>query len=122
MKTVDFDNLIDSEASLYLCTDVNCFQLGSVIFEVVEDESDGYRSAMSEVVIKKMGAAIMDCLDTVKITKDGEDIFVLKSVITDHEWLRFGTDYSDSYYPCFIFSWESFDPEGFYETLKDKIK
>ncbi|MFA6087447.1 hypothetical protein [Mucilaginibacter sp.] len=121
MRTVDFDNLVDSEATLYLCMDNNSFQLGSVVFEVIEDESDGYRSAMSEVTIVNTSAKTDNPLDTVKIHK-ADDCYLLTSTITGHVWLQFGTDYSDSYYPCFVFAWEAYDDSKFYETLKSKIK
>lgn len=36
-------------------------------------------------------------------------------------WLEFGTDYSDTYYPQFVFSWTPFSEEEFYKELRNKI-
>lgn len=56
METINFDYLVGQTASLYQCNDVNCFQLGSVIFEAIEDENDSYRSMMDGVRVVRRDA------------------------------------------------------------------
>ena len=107
-QSIDFDRLKGLTASLYFCSHLNQFQLGSVIFEVVEDENDGYRSSMSEVRIIKTDAPKNsgDLLAIVSINKkyDGTfDGYQLIDPITGHVWYEFGTSEYDDYYPCFVF-------------------
>lgn len=115
-ETIDFDTLIGQTGKLYLCADQspNTFQLGRVIFEVVEDESDGYRSMMRHVLIKSKSASVAHntVLATVLIRKAiSNDMYrtfegyELMDVNTGHAWLKFGTDNNDDYYPCFTYYW-----------------
>jgi hypothetical protein len=116
-ETIDFDTLIGDTAKLHLCVDQspNCFQLGSVVFEVIEDENDGYRSMMDKVVIKQTDARSSEntVLATVVIKNaisNGDWItdfkgYELVDVNTGHSWLRFGTNNTEDYYPSFRFDW-----------------
>ena len=118
-ETIDFDTLIGHPAKLHLCADhsPNTFQLGSVVFEVVEDENDGYRSSMDKVLIKCKDAptAGNTLLASVLIRKapstiegsyrSGFEGYELMDLNTGHTWLTFGTDQADDYYPCFTYNW-----------------
>ena len=113
-QTIDFENLNGCTASLYYNNHLYQFQLGSVIFEVVEDEDDGYRSSMREVKIIKLNAPRNpgDFISTVSIVSHNDGSFQgykLQCTTTGHEYLTFGTDNYDDYYPCFVFN---FTPLG----------
>jgi len=104
MTTINFDNLIGEKGSLYYCNQANRFQLGRLLFEVVEDEKDGYRSSMKEVKIVDDNPPTQNILDSV-IIKNSEAIEEGYDIVSEDGfvWLTFGTDRSDSYYPTFIF-------------------
>lgn len=122
LKVVDFDKLVGLKASLYYENHSNQFQLGSVLFEVIEDENDGYRSSMQEVQVvdtnhpRKDG----DYLGPVVIEKfyTGDyDGYIIRDENDGHQWLLFGTSNHDDYYPCFSFN---FTPKPTY-TPKDQL-
>lgn len=116
---VDPEKLLGCEASLMLHVgNVNEFRLGQIVFEVTENESDGYRSSMEELVIKSLGLKKPSTkLDTVTLIVENY-IYSLKSVLDNHIWLRFGTDNTDSYYPSFVFDWTPRISESDKELLK----
>ena len=106
-KVVDFEKFAGMEASLYYCNHLNQFQLGDVIFEAIEDESNGYRSMMQEVRLVKTDAPRRsgDFLGIVTIEKVYENDFD-GFHLTDkdgHIWLTFGTDNVEDHYPTFKF-------------------
>ena len=109
-QTIDFDKLVGSKATLYKRNEQNCFQLGSVLFEIMEDESDGYRSAMQEARVLARDANGGERVGEVVIKnqKDAQDFTGWELVDTNdgHIWLKFGTNNLDDYYPCFVFQWE----------------
>ncbi len=122
IQTVNFDQLVGLDSSLYYNNHSNQFQLGDVLFEVIEDENDGYRSSMDEVRIVDMNAKRIpgDFLGIVEIRScSGGDNFSGYELVDksdNHQWLQFGTDNADDYYPTFRFL---FTPK---EPLKNKIK
>lgn len=95
--------------------DNHLFKVGDVVYAVLEDDNDGYRSALG-CVEERSGEGIFfgTAVDTVIAEPLNEpatlrpyrrefDGWVLRSAKDGHEWLRFGTeDYTD-YYPCFVF-------------------
>lgn len=103
---IDFENLLGTRADLYYHNHTNEFQLGRMIFEVLEDENDGYRSTMDHVEIKSTSAPLRGKLATIEIRKweTGSEFFYrLEDVEDGHIWVEFGTDHTDDYYPSFIF-------------------
>lgn len=108
IKSIDPDKLLGLKANLYYVNELNRFQLGSVLFEVIEDESDGYRSYFQELQVidterrKNPG----DFLAEVTIEKVHEqDMDGYHIVDKDgHVWVEFGTNNNDDYYPCFYFT------------------
>jgi hypothetical protein len=129
METVNFQKLIGETGNLYHRTESNAFQLGTVLFEVLEDEDDGYRSAMDQVVIRSTQENQMGLLGTVKI-EESEIGYKLTDVEDQHVWLEFGTDHSDDYYPSFVFTFNPRPPVVDKETeerlrieeIKNKLK
>lgn len=104
MNTIDFSELVGEKASLYYCNYPNRFQLGKIIFEVMEDESDGYRSYLDKVVIVDNDAPLGTLIDKVTI-RSSTEIDEGYDLVSDDEfvWLTFGTDNTDDYYPYFVF-------------------
>lgn len=105
-ETVNFDNLIGETATLYYCNEINRFQLGCMLFEVIEDEQDGYRSSMEEVqIISNNADTHSNPLSEVRIERSRSisNGYALVDVEDGFIWLTFGTDDYDDYYPCFIF-------------------
>lgn len=121
IQTVDFNELVGSIATLYPCPNFpNKFQLGEIIFEVIEDENDGYRSMMEQVMI--VGRKAKTVKELAKITIRSSDKisgFELVDNLDGHVWLSFGTDYTDGYYPFCVFNW--IPKKDTYEALKELI-
>lgn len=82
-----------------------------VAFEVLEDEDDGYRSMMKDVKTvpaEAMAGFIFFPTAVARVTVEDDpyiDGYRLVDANTGHVWLRFGTDYADSYYPMFVFEY-----------------
>lgn len=98
--------------------DGNMFKLDKNVFEVIENPDDGYRSSMDEVkgpidviLLEKKPIFFRTAVDTVSVRPVNEgDFDGFELVSTDdskHVWLRFGTDMSDDYYPCFRFEYNA---------------
>lgn len=83
-------------------------------FEVVEDKSDGYRSALKEIKTVPFDSKdIFSHRPIVQVHISEDRVKDVESInLKDaggHVWLSFGTDYSDNFYPIFIFK---YSPEG----------
>lgn len=103
---IPIEELVGHKGNLYYCNELNQFQLGTVMFEVMEDEGDGYRSAMERVAVISVDAPLKQHIAEVQICQSGSDdgIYELRDTKDDFVWLEFGTDtISDSYYPSFVF-------------------
>lgn len=103
---VQIDQLLGQIGNLYYCNEMNRFQLGTVIFEVMEDESDGYRSSMDKLCVIKQDARMSQLLGEVKvvdISKGDDKIYALQDTKDGFNWVEFGTDNADDYYPSFVF-------------------
>jgi len=108
MKTeniTDFDALNGKEFAFYGATEQQ-FKIGSMIWEVLEDEEDGYRSCLGAIERKVSDAIFFKrSIAKVRVVVDDGD-YKLIDVKDGHEWLTFGTDHSDSYYPWFYFNYQ----------------
>jgi hypothetical protein len=103
MKTLSFDALVGCHAILRAVGD-NKFILGSVIFEVIEDPNDGYRSMLKEVNIVEDPAMYNRSVVNESITIEKEkEVFYLNGKYGTI--LKFGTDYTDTRYPMFVFDY-----------------
>jgi hypothetical protein len=109
LRSVDFDKLVGLKANLYYNNNAQTFQLGDVTFEVIEDPDDGYRSYFREVQIinmnseKKPGNLLGGVI--IEAANHGDfGGYRITDELDGHVWLEFGTDHSDSYYPCFIYN------------------
>ena len=88
------------------------------VFEVKEDESDGYRSALDDVVpvtdqaqldklvLPRRVIARVHCVPKPPSADDFgrvDQIWQLIDVTDHYVWLEFGTENSNDYYPAFCF-------------------
>lgn len=87
----------------------NCFKLGDVIFEAIEDPDDGYRSFLETITISSdHGIFSKRPLAYVQIrTCNDSDYegYCLYSPETNHQWLWVGTENTHDYYPYFSFTY-----------------
>ena len=124
LKSVNFDRFIGLNASLYFSLYSCKFQLGDVLFEVIEDESDAYRSAMKEIRIisqnqERIAGNYLGSVTIQKVNDGYYDGYQLIDNLDKHIWLKFGTSNIDDYYPSFHFY---FSPKPSLETeIKAKI-
>ena len=94
------------------------FKLDNIIFKVLEDPDDGYRSHLGVIEYGNQSDSIFfrTSLGKVRIEvyegeiKDEDSWssercqgYRLVDVTDGHVWLRFGTDNTDDYYPYFVF-------------------
>lgn len=102
---INFENLVGSKADLYYHNHSNQFQLGNMVFEVIEDENDGYRSSMDHVEIVSVTAPKRQKIASIEIKKwdTGSELYYQLTDENGFVWVEFGTNYVDDYYPCFIF-------------------
>jgi len=116
-KPVVFEDLDRTREYKFYGVDNYFFKIDDMVFEVEEDESDGYRSSMRDVKLVLDPETIKGLiffkkpLDIVTIDNDpnaGSDFSgsQLKSTKDGHGWLLFGTSNTDDYYPYFTFTYE----------------
>lgn len=102
-------------------TALGVFKLDDQVFQAVEDANDGYRSSLGAIVfakdsdkeryidqkLRKLVSVIHNDTDA---WEEGDDVeleyFEGYRLIDEngHEWLRFGTETSDNYYPYYVFT------------------
>lgn len=90
--------------------DNNRFKLGAVVYEAREDDRDGYRSYLDSVVVSDGGIFFgmpVDTVEAVELLERDFEGFALKSAVDGKEWLRFGTESDDPYYPQFVFRYSA---------------
>lgn len=98
------------------------FKVDGIIFKVLEDPNDGYRSCLGVIEYGEESDAIFfrKGLARVRIeTYEGRNVdyssgdqgYQLVDVEDGHVWLEFGTDNTDDYYPMFIFRHTPKEPE-----------
>jgi len=94
------------------------FRVDGIIFKVLEDPNDGYRSCLGVIEYGDQSSAIFFRNPIAKIRIETyEDLtreedswgnsacqgYRFVDVQTGHVWLEFGTDNTDDYYPFFVF-------------------
>lgn len=101
------EKMVGSEF-LFYGVDNNEFKLDDTVYEAIEDENDGYRSYLdSVVVVEGNGLFFTKPLARVRVEELDENNWCLVDVLTGHNWLTVGTDYSmDGYYPSFVFNYQ----------------
>lgn len=99
-EDVDFEDLVGEELDFY-GVDGNCFRLDDTTYEVIEEEDDSH-IVVSEECLTGMPIArvVVECNDT---------IYTLVDLHDGHHWLRLGMDYSNAWFPLFVFD---YTPKG----------
>lgn len=89
------------------------FVLDGKTYTVTEDEDDGYRSSMKDIV--EGGDPVLNVFQPQKVLAsmqtEGEygsvdDLLVLRDIVTGKDVLTVGTENTDDYYPSFIANFE----------------
>ena len=93
------------------------FRVDEIIFKVLEDPNDGYRSCLGVIEYGNQSSAIFFRKPIAKVRIETYDAlsrdedewsgacqgYRFIDVQTGHVWLEFGTDNTDDYYPYFVF-------------------
>ena len=117
MARQHFQNLDGSVLDYYGAdTADNTFNVDGIVFKVLEDPSDGYRSMLGAIDYTEKHASIFLKRPISKVRIETYDStsgeawhaglnqgYRLVDVVDGHVWLEFGTDNYDDYYPMFIF-------------------
>jgi hypothetical protein len=111
-----FSNLVDTELEYFGACDATYeFKLDDIIFRVLEDPNDGYRSCLGVIEYGEQSNSIFFRTSVAKVRietysdldRDAYNSacqgYRLVDVDDGHIWLEFGTDNTDDYYPYFIF-------------------
>ena len=110
---VDFENKLKDS---YKDAQVMRFRLDGIVYGVVENPQDGYRSSMKEIYTSS-NIPIINCFPPVRVLalygigdefEDNSDILTMFLMENGKEVINVGTKRVDSYYPCFI---ANFNPE-----------
>lgn len=109
MEVDEFEKLVGQEFAFY-GVDGTAFKLGDKVWKATEDDSDGYRSYLSSLLVTDPRGLIFfgSPIATVRVedtTQPDTGGFQLVDIADGHVWLRVGTDYHDDYYPCFMFTY-----------------
>jgi hypothetical protein len=112
-----FLNLIGAKVEYYGADEAsNTFNVDGVVFKVLEDPDDGYRSYLKTIdytdkhdsIFFKSSIALVS-IEIYDIKKEDEYLsqanrgYRLVDAVDKHVWLSFGTHNYDDYYPMFIF-------------------
>ena len=125
MARSHFINLVGIELDYYGCdSGDNTFKVDDIVFKILEDPSDGYRSMLGGIDYTDSHSSIFFKMPIgrVKICEyDEEDSeewapqknsgYRLVDIDDGHVWLEFGTHNYDDYYPMFIFRHIPKDPQ-----------
>jgi hypothetical protein len=113
----------------YYGADGNRFKLDDTIYEVIEDEEDGYRSSLQDIAVVKDAATLKSLilsgepLAYVKVVEvneeDGLEGYRLEDTIIKHVWGEVGTNHYDSYYPYFVSVFTPIAIDQEYERLNE---
>jgi len=99
----------------------NTFKVDDIVFKILEDPNDGYRSMLGAIDYTKQHSSIFFSTPIARVkieTYDVDDVpeddeynlsssrdkgYRLVDIDDGHVWLEFGTHNYDDYYPYFIF-------------------
>lgn len=124
---MEFSELVGDEF-LFYGVDNQFFKIDDTIWEVQEDPNDGYRSMLGTIEVcnnkAKNKLFFREPIAIVRVEEDPEiEGFRLRDTDHEHTWLQFGTDESESYYPCFRFNYTPMKvPQKKLQSLKNKAK
>jgi hypothetical protein len=117
--TDEIDKLLGEEFFFYGAAE-HQFKIDEMVWEVIEDPDDGYRSYMQSVLLAEPKTLFFsEPIAMVKLVQT-EEFYRLLDLADDHEWLTFGTDNSEDYYPMFVFRYHPKLPQLKPPKLKPK--
>jgi hypothetical protein len=132
-----FPGYKENKTYLFYGVDGNCFKLDNQIYEVIEDENDGYRSALGSVELKNNEISDKIFFNTplaeVKIVdcekqSNSEPIkgWAIIDIKNNHMWLQYGTRDWEDWYPYFVFKYEPCEKSSYipptYTTKKSRFQ
>lgn len=93
------------------------FRLDGVVYEAYEDDNDGYRSCMADLLVTQEpmnnvfpSAVVQADMAPEKDTYGAQDYLLdVRDLLTGELVLQVGTHNTDDYYPSFISNW---NPKG----------
>ncbi len=99
------------------------FKIDELVFEVLEDPDDGYRSHLGAIVLvddksKFQRKPIAEVTMVYEETQTSR-FYKLVDINQGHVWLKIGTDYIDDYYPYFVFKYTPNVLQTEYLTVED---
>ena len=108
-----FTSLVGLESKFEgFCSEEKTFKYSGIVWKVIEDEYDGFRSQLDWVVYGNQNKAFENNLNKNALLEkwDGTTTksisyfsgWVLKDVNTNEVLLMIGTDFSDHYYPSTV--------------------
>jgi len=108
-----FDDLVGKTVGflgVYFRSFALCYEGKKHAFTAVEDEKDGHRSMLDEVKPCDLAEKIFFSTQIAYLEIRKEDSIDLTGYClvdgSGHKWLEFGTNYSDDYYPLFVFEYD----------------
>lgn len=109
-RHVDPDDLVGKTFEFYGAHSER-FNIDGHVYQCVEDENDGYRSMMGEMVEVDDGLDGFFVLPVATVRVDRKldsyfDTWMLVDVSDGHEWLEFGTRDHEDYCPSFTFVYQ----------------
>jgi hypothetical protein len=123
MACSHFDSLVGAEVDYYGADSGDyTFKVDGIVFKVLEDPDDGYRSHFGTIDYTAEHSSIFfhtPVARVIIIVADGDGIddsgdeLGWKLIDRDdhHVWLEFGTNHTDSYYPYFYFRHMAKEPK-----------
>jgi len=117
MARAHFESLVGGEVDYYGAdTADNTFKVDGVVFKILEDPDDGYRSHMGPIDYTSEHSSIFFQASVARVviikSDRGDDVgWKLIDKEDGHVWLEFGTDHADDYYPYFYFRHMAKEPE-----------
>lgn len=107
---MNFEELNGKKFNFYGASE-HQFKLNSTVWEALEAEDDGYRSYLRSIERKASDAIFFRRpIARVMVVVENDETYKLVDVKDGHEWLRFGTEHSDTYYPWFYFTYQPKEP------------
>jgi hypothetical protein len=90
------------------------FSLDGITYEAVEDPDDGYRIYMDEIKVIEPVEKMFEVPVVVEhIDKGDEETLAFRDKRNGKTVLTLGTDYSESYYPFYVFD---YTPQNIFEN------
>jgi len=115
MARTHFQNLTGLELDYYGAdAGDHTFKVDDIVFKVLEDPNDGYRSCLGTIDYTDEHNSIFFRTPVARVRietyegrnreySQGDQGYQLVDITDGHVWLEFGTDNTDDYYPCFVF-------------------